>query len=205
MAEKVVIMVEGKDDEHVVKQLYGGYPNVLPFRLKDMESIEKLVEALPVEIDASELERLGVIVDADGNVGNRWMQLSNIFREAGYQSIPPQPDKAGTIIKEAGHPVIGVWVMPDNSLPGKLEDFLSLLIPSNDLLWPKAQQDVSAIPQVLRKFSVPDTIKAQMHTWLAWQEEPGRPFGIAIRATFLDANAPHAQDFMSWLNRLLTA
>ncbi len=205
MAEKNVILVEGKDDEHVVKQLFGGYPATLPFQLKEMAGIDKLLETLPVQIDASELERLGVVVDADEQIEARWAQLKTLLSAAGYTTLPATPDQGGTLIKEQGRPLIGVWIMPDNALPGKLENFLSFLIPPSDALWPKAQRDVDAIPAADMKFQKPDEIKAKLHTWLAWQAEPGKPYGLAIRARFLDAEAPPAQQFMNWLKRLLSA
>ncbi len=45
-------------------------------------------------------------------------------------------------------------------------------------------------------------IKAKIHTWLAWQKEPGKPLGQAITATYFDANAPHAQELIDWIRRL---
>lgn len=44
--------------------------------------------------------------------------------------------------------------------------------------------------------------KAYLHTWLAWQEEPGKPMGQAITKKYVDAQAPHAQLLISWLRQL---
>ncbi len=41
-----------------------------------------------------------------------------------------------------------------------------------------------------------------MHTWLAWQNKPGRPFGTAITARYLDADVPEATAFVAWLEKL---
>ncbi len=41
-----------------------------------------------------------------------------------------------------------------------------------------------------------------MRTWLAWQEEPGKPFGTAITARYLDADAPPAKALVDWMRRL---
>ncbi len=43
---------------------------------------------------------------------------------------------------------------------------------------------------------------AEIHTWLAWQEEPGSPLGQAITKRYLDADAPRAQQLMDWVRRL---
>lgn len=222
MARRNVLLVEGKDDENVIRHLANFH---LPERavygiqsemvlspeeeesavfVKEKGSITNLVRTLKQELEQSDLLRLGIIVDADETIANRWQQLSDVLKKKGYRQVPDKPLTEGTIIQEQELPTVGIWVMPNNFLSGKLEDFLTALIADNDVLWPKAQQDVAAIPADQRKFSELDTIKAKLHTWLAWQEEPGRPFGIAIRAKFLDANAPHAQEFMNWLNKLLT-
>lgn len=44
--------------------------------------------------------------------------------------------------------------------------------------------------------------KANIHTWLSWQEEPGKPMGQAITKRYLDTSAPHAQQLIDWMRRL---
>jgi hypothetical protein len=44
---------------------------------------------------------------------------------------------------------------------------------------------------------------AHIHTWLAWQADPGTPMGLAITKKYLDANAPSAANFLRWVDRLL--
>jgi hypothetical protein len=92
--------------------------------------------------------------------------------------------------------------MPDNTVPGMLEDFCRLLIPTNDPLWIRALRAVQAIPESERLFSVQHAAKANIHTWLAWQEEPGKPIGQAITKKYLDADAPHALRLIAWLRSL---
>ena len=41
--------------------------------------------------------------------------------------------------------------------------------------------------------------KAEVHTWLAWQAEPGRPLGLALTRRYLDADHALAQRFHDWL------
>ncbi|HST61263.1 MAG TPA: DUF3226 domain-containing protein, partial [Longimicrobium sp.] len=54
-----------------------------------------------------------------------------------------------------------------------------------------------------RRFSPVHRSKALIHTWLAWQEQPGSPMGQAIGKRDLDAQAPQAQRFVAWLQRLM--
>ncbi|HEU5370317.1 MAG TPA: DUF3226 domain-containing protein, partial [Ktedonobacterales bacterium] len=106
------------------------------------------------------------------------------------------------IIKQADQPTVGVWLMPDNTLSGMLEDFASFLIPSDDVLWPLAGDVVQQVVIKKRLFPESHLMKARIHTWLAWQEEPGTPLGLAITRRYLDAAAPHAQQLVNWIRQL---
>jgi hypothetical protein len=92
--------------------------------------------------------------------------------------------------------------MPDNTLPGMLEDFARFLVPPGDNLWPRACDCIDNIPVDQRRFPAQHLIKAQMHTWLAWQQQPGLPLGLAVTTRYLDANAIHAQQLVAWIRRL---
>ena len=52
------------------------------------------------------------------------------------------------------------------------------------------------------EFAPQDQIKATLHTWLAWQKEPGLPYGTAIKAKYFGNNSPVAMDFVSWFKIL---
>ena len=92
--------------------------------------------------------------------------------------------------------------MPNNRTSGILEDFLRFLVPQPNILFDHAKTSVAAIPEGERRFKPLDEPKAVIHTWLAWQEEPGRPFGTAISACFLDPNVPEVDVLADWLKRL---
>ncbi len=92
--------------------------------------------------------------------------------------------------------------MPDNKVAGMIEDFASFLIPDGDNLWVRATNCVQQIPKEERRFRETYQMKALLHTWLAWQEEPGTPIGLAITRRYLDTNAPHAHLLMRWIRRL---
>jgi hypothetical protein len=114
-----------------------------------------------------------------------------------FETIPD-----GTIIKEDGLPNVGIWLMPDNKIPGMLEDFVSFLLPPGDLLWPVAEDILQKVVEQDCRFRPTYRIEAKIHTWLAWQKEPGKPLGQAITATYFNANAPHAQELIDWIRRL---
>jgi hypothetical protein len=168
---------------------------------------EQLLEDFKTELKQSELKILGIVVDANGNAQSRWKSLANKLKDLNYEDVPKNANPNGTILKnnKTGLPPIGVWLMPNNVDSGMLEDFVGLLIPNEqENLWKLAENTVSSIPDKERRFSKePDhSSKAKIHTYLAWQKDPGKPFGVAIREKFLDVNAQNAGNLMNWLTEL---
>jgi hypothetical protein len=202
VADKFVLLVEGKDDEHVLYALlnYHGIPRIC--RVKDKQGIDNLLGTLEVELLGSELQGLGIIIDADTNIVARWQSLSRILRDAGFFTVPASPDPSGTVINENGRPAVGVWIMPDNTLPGMLEHFVRFLVPPEDQLWHRVTRCIDAIPEEERLFPEQHLIKAQIHIWLSWQHEPGSPLGLAITKRYLEANSAHALTLIAWFRRL---
>jgi hypothetical protein len=202
MANKHLLLVEGKDDEHVFYHLLEHYHVPEQFKIKDKEGVDNLLDTLDVEIEGSGLECLGIVVDADMSIESRWQALRGILMHCGYDNVPTHPLSEGVIVEQEGRPKIGVWIMPDNTLPGMLEHFIGFLVPPGDTLWPRAGECVAQIPEPERRFPQEHQSKAHVHTWLAWQEEPGTPMGQAITKRYLDAEAEHARRLIGWVRRL---
>lgn len=205
MAAKKILLVEGTDDEHVVKHLctHHGLPHIE--EIAKLGGIENLVESFPVRLKESDVEAMGVLVDADTNIQTRWDSLRSRLITAGYPSVPNTPAAQGTIVAPPPDtllPRVGIWLMPNNQTNGILEDFLRFLVPMPNPLLEHAQESINTIPNVHRRFAAHDEPKALIHTWLAWQEEPGRPYGTAITTRYLDAGVPEAANFANWLRQL---
>jgi len=201
MARPNVLLVEGHDDLHVFRSLLKCHSVPDCFDVKDKDGIEHLLETLHVELQASDLQALGLVVDADTDIETRWESIRARLSESGYDA-PKQPDPCGTVIRPSDRATVGVWVMPNNSLPGMLEDFVAFLIPAGNSLWQRAREVVASLPETEDRFPEARRSKASIHTWLAWQEEPGSPLGTAITKRYLDPNADHVHDLLEWLNRL---
>lgn len=218
MAENRVLLVEGTDDLHVLAHIFKAHGHEGKITIREQEGVDKvkkrlnenifdnLLEDLPVELKGSEISALGIIVDADLDVKARWESLANRLKELKYSDVPDLPENGGTICTGKDLPKIGVWLMPDNSLPGMLEDFVKLLVPdAQKNLLDKAVEAVKSIPENERLFVTENsdkTAKAQIHTYLAWQSRPGVPYGIAIREKFLKADSPQADNLMKWIKEL---
>jgi hypothetical protein len=196
------ILVEGPDDAQVLFHLLQHYGLHTQITIQKKDGINNLLESLEVELKRRAETLLCIILDTDTDIATRWQSLRHKLIEAGYHSVPPQPDSRGTILKQEGHPTVGLWLMPNNIIPGTLEDFMSLLIPDGDILWPIAQDIVQQVVVKDRRFPQTQTMKANIHTWLAWQEEPGKPMGQAITKRYFRADATHAQQLIVWMKKL---
>jgi hypothetical protein len=198
-----LLLVEGKDDEHVLYALLKHHRIPERFKVVNKEGIDNLLETLPVELKRSDLERLGIVVDANTDLAARWTAVRNILLEAGAVNVPrtPSPEGSVAILEQPDRTLtVGIWLMPDNQLPGMLENFIAFLVPPNDPLWDYAGDCLRRIPQP--RFSPAHLPKVHIHTWLAWQEEPGTPMGLAITKRYLDAHAPNVHRLMAWIRRV---
>jgi len=205
---KNILLVEGRDDEHTIYAIRDIYE--IPetsFAVGKEQGITNVLEKTEAELrvnNRDQIERLGIVIDADENLNNRWQSVTNILQKAGYANIPDLPDSTGTIIEQDGKIKFGVWIMPDNQInQGYLETFLRFFIPDDDEAWEKARECVANLnDKPFIRANVDHTQKAEIHTYLAWQEEPGKPFGTSITAKYLQADNPQCRLFVDWLIRL---
>ena len=93
--------------------------------------------------------------------------------------------------------------MPDNQKRGMLETFLKFLLPDNgENLWDLTEQACRDAIKHGAPFKEYHKDKAKIHTWLAWQNPPGRQLHNAIMERILAPTSPHANDFMMWFQKL---
>lgn len=199
-----ILLVEGKDDQHVMWSLCKHHDLPEAFVIDNKEGITNVLDAFEAEIAAPGKDCIGIVIDADTDLAARWDAIMSLLARSGYQNIPPSPHAHGTIITQKDKPTIGIWLMPNNSLPGELEDFIAFLVPQKETnpLWTYAAQCLSSLPEAPERYPEQDRSKAHVHTWLAWQQEPGKPLGQAITARYIDANAPNAKQLIEWLKNL---
>jgi len=208
MATKKILLVEGKDDVHVFRAIFGQRQLPHLSEIKDHEGYPHLLEAIPVRLVESEVQAVGIVLDADTDLAGRWAAVRHRLAAAGYVGVPTAPESRGVVLEPPAAtllPRVGAWLMPNNQVPGILEDFLRFLVPPTDALFVYADQVVNGIPAPLRLFTPGDRPKALIHTWLSWQAEPGRPLGTSITAGFLKHATPEVDALVAWLRRLFFA
>jgi hypothetical protein len=196
-----VLMVEGTDDEHVVKHVCDCHGLGKIDTIRPYQGRQALLDAIHVRLKESDIGALGILLDADEDLQARWQAVGDQLRKSGY-TVPVMPEEEGTVLPPPEStllPKVGIWLMPNNKVPGILEDFLRFLVPPRDALLAHADAAIANLPE--RRFSNSVCAKALLHTWLAWQKEPGKPYGQAVTARYLDASLPAGKDFADWLKR----
>lgn len=202
------LYVEGKDDVSVVSGLLKRH-NVDTDRgsrfleIKSSDNVEQLLDVMPDAIRSATDRPVGFALDIDIPVGDRWRQVTARIGLL-QPRLPKTCPSDGYIGQVEGYPhKFGIWLMPDCRSDGqKIEHLLRTLIPEGDQLWPYAIESTKKAAQIDSRFSSPDKIKAEIHTWLSWQKEPGMPLGAAINSRSFGANSPEALAFLRWLKLL---
>ncbi len=213
------LLVEGNDDLKVIGTIREVCGIEDTFEIKDCESVSNIKPTL-LSLLKTNVDIIGIVIDADADTYDirdslraRWESLKNCLIDEGYQ-MPDFPDINGTIVEGSNRkPRIGIWLMPDNvQHPGMLEHFVATLIPEEDPLRPIAEQVLAQIDGMRQSFVEEANwfkpihhSKALIHTWLAWQNTPGKPMGLAIKAKLLDHNSDLCQRFVAWLNALFNS
>ncbi len=198
-----ILLVEGRDELHVVGRICQFDERSPSFSISPKGSINELLKSIPLEILVEGRTTVGIIVDANDDLRSRWQSVTDRLRAASIEP-PPRPSSNRTIIEsrpQEGKPRVGVWLMPDNETPGESEDFIADMIPSGDPVWPRSNQYINGIPEGDREFKEGKILRAKVHAWLATREDP-RPMGLAIKAGDLDTGAQNCQRFLGWLRRL---
>lgn len=216
MTERSALFVEGKDDQHVVKHLVRRYGIECPLSsevIRDSLSSkipeiilagnkDKVLGAMTNAVKFRNGHSVGFVIDADDAVSNSWQAVRQRLSFLN-QELPRTIPVTGFIAEVPEFTVrVGVWLMPDNRSPGALEHFLDDLVDPTDSLKSFAHGSTTTALDHGAKFPDVKHMKAVIHTWLAWQEEPGLPFGTAFAARFFGVDSPIGQLFMRWFNDL---
>jgi hypothetical protein len=203
------LIVEGHEDRQSVAALMGEYTPWPQDKYKapvwiDMcnGSKEILKDGfLSVQIKNPETRTLGVVLDADTKpASSQYSRVASLC--ADFFDFPEAHSASGTIVGKHSKR-FGLWIMPDNSGDGDMETFLKYLVPAAAKpSWDyavgcvtRARQDGSPCRDV-------HVAKANLYTWLAWQDPPSQSPGRALTQKILDPALPYAESFVKWFMEL---
>ena len=215
--ERPKLYVEGKNDIHVIWHLLNRNGINLPIRkqpvgdvapsvpeLQETNGKNKLLDTIKTAVPMSSDRPVGFVLDADDKPQDRWSAVRARLRE--FELDPPNDIPADGYVTDVEKYMtrVGVWLMPNNRQKGALEKFLMDLI-NDDCLLPLAESSTNEAHEKGAKFPAAKHLKAVLHTWLAWQENPGLPYGTAINAQFFRHDSPAALAFVEWYKRLFSS
>ena len=196
-----VLLVEGADDEHVVRHICCRSQPISSFHIKNKKGIDKLLGSIKQEVIVSGRKAVGILVDANDDLDARWSAVADRLGDAKVE-VPRTPEPTGTLIEGTTRvPRVGIWLMPNNESPGELENFVSEMILDDDPVWPRSEDYIDSIPKADRKFTEKKILRAKVHAWLATREDP-RQMGAAINAGDLHVDGTLSTAFANWLRQL---
>ena len=176
-----LLIVEGHDDRMSVIGLmehHVHWPNGkenAPVFIDLGLSADEILNAkyLSTQVKTPGLKRIGILFDADTKPGSRYERLRNMCLQY-FPALPEEMPADGVIVEHQGIR-FGAWIMPDNKSEGDLETFLRYLVPdTEEATWKHAEQSVAVARSIGAKCKEAHVAKANLYTWLAWQDKPGQ-------------------------------
>ena len=207
-----ILIVEGEQDKRVIPELIEAKGiNWEPVKDTPIVYIKacggnKNINSKIIENELKEpkLTNLGFILDADDNPLGCWESIRKACHETKKMvNLPQKLPKSGLIHQTNTDIKFGVWIMPDNQQQGMLETFLSYMIDDeNESTWQYSQEVVKESKNKGATFKDSHLDKANIYTYLAWQNEPGRQLHQAIKERILNPKHPEADIFFNWFRDL---
>jgi hypothetical protein len=212
-----ILLVEGESDraffEQVCKTLGLNTVTVAPPRAltgthNTKQGVFNYLPFLMSQLADGRTRRLAVVVDADsvvngGGFAKTIQTISEIVNPHGFTQCP-SPQGGIVFRHKDGLADFGLWVMPNNSAEGTLEDwFKQCIVPVEQKLLSHAEAAVAALPPPT-KFKTLHRCKAEVATWLAWQKQPGHGMYRAVEDGLLDTKNAHFQKFVAWMGHVYT-
>lgn len=211
-----VLLVEGYADRDFFEQvckLFNLNPLVQVATSKDFQGIRntkedvfKLLPNLLKQIEAGEIERLAVVVDADKSEhGSGYEKTINKVSEIAAKhdfTLAVNQVNGLNFNHDGGLADFGLWIMPNNQDEGMLENFIKQCVKADEQpLFNHAVQAIQNIPEP-KKFKQHHDTKAEIATWLAWQKLLGHGLHYAVSDDLLDTNNALFLGLEQWLKKI---
>ncbi|KAM3091922.1 DUF3226 domain-containing protein [Phormidesmis sp. 146-35] len=204
------LLVEGDQDKRVIPELieqngihWGTRENPTVY-IEAYDGYTQLIDPIEIstQLDSSDLVALGIIVDADEDAARRWQALRNACLPS-ISDLPEELPEAGLIHRASNGVNFGIWIMPNNRISGMLETFLAFMIPDDrETLWQYAQEAATEAKKRGAPYTETQCDKANIYSWLAWQDPPGRQLHQAIMQRILNSKNSGTQAFVEWFRTL---
>jgi hypothetical protein len=206
-----VLLVEGASEKRLIPYLMEkngvDWPdNAHPVQIREKGGDSGILAPANFLAEVKEPARrvTGIVLDADEDCRSRWTALRQLARGL-FPDISIEIPEDGLIVSNDEGQKLGAWIMPDNRSRGMLETWLQFLVPLGDadpLLQFARQVAEEAKVRHHANYKPRHFDKASLHTWLAWQDEPGRQMHDAMKFGMFNPTSKLAQPFVKWFRDL---
>lgn len=203
-----VLLVEGTSEQRSIPYIMEAngvtWPNdPRPVELQDMEGRENITRSvIQAQLNAPQLQRLGVIIDADQDAEQAWRSLQSHCAPL-ILDLPEAAPPEGFIGRSRDRGLhFGLWIMPNNQRAGMLEDLLlAAFKPEKQPLRDHTEAFVDEGKALGASYNPLHRSKAMINAWIAL-EEPGEPLWREPVLNTFDLQSPSLTLFVAWFRRL---
>jgi len=200
---KKLIAVEGQDEVHFLNKLLKKM-KIQEVEVREVGGVDKLPKKIPALVRTrgfSDVEVFAIIRDADNkNAESAFRSVKNLLANEELLKPGKLPDKPGQFSN--GNPRIGIFIMPDNSSQGMLEDLCLQSVKDHPvkecvddfIKCTEKRVDTSKKPRNLAK--------AKVQAFLAVMPEIANSVGIAAEKDYWNFNSKEFSKLKSFLNNL---
>ena len=192
-----MLLVEGADDAKLCVELmdFLGIKSLYIRGAGGKTKLRSEILALQAYSGLHRLRRIGVMRDADSNFEDAFRSVGGSIADAGF----PVPEVAGQFTDNepsSYSPRFGVFICPDNSSPGVIEDLcIESVMDSDEFSCVEPfSQCVSGLSNPPKSLS-----KSKALAFMAAQKEVCDDIGLAAKMKYWNFNAPCFEPLKSFL------
>ncbi|MFC2155570.1 DUF3226 domain-containing protein [Acidobacteriota bacterium] len=194
--EPILLVVEGKDEVNFFEALLreiGMNENVDVRETEGKDKFKELMPAFTITTGFNLIEKIAVIRDADNNSNDAFKSVIDVLKKNGLKP----PKKPGEFSR--GIPSVGVFIMPDNTSTGMLEDLCLDTVMDHP-----AMKCVDTFIDCVRDLKEPpkNISKSKVQAYLAAKPEIKNSLGVGAQKGYWDLKSKNLRPLISFLEQL---
>ncbi len=194
--KKRLLAVEGEDEINFFEKLlkHIGISDRVDIRKAGgKDNFKNLMQAFTVTRGFRDIGMIAIIRDADDNAEDAFRSASGVLKKIGMKP----PDSPGRF--SSGIPAVGIFIVPDNSSGGMLEDLCLGTVENHEAM--KCVDDFIACTQRLKE--APKNIpKAKVQAFLAAKPRIVGSVGLGAQKGYWNFDSKRLQPLIAFLNQL---
>ena len=204
------LLVEGEADKYAILGIMKAHlvwPDDPPWPvfIKGMGGNSELLkkDVFAFYFKTTAVQTFGVVVDADMNPKGKFQSICSCLADH-CDGLPNEMPNEGLILRAKNGKRFGAWVMPDNSSQGAIESLLKMTIEPTGRPLLAYAESCSALAK--KDYDAPfrdsDREKAEVFSWLAWQDPPSPTAHQSLRRGLMNPRSAPLVPFVNWFKNL---